>query len=53
MDDRRRRREAREPLPVPLSSGVAIAAAVGFTIVVGLFPEWLLSAAEATTQFAR
>ena len=42
-----------ERLPIPLSSGVAIAAAVGFTIVVGLFPEWLLSAAEATTQFAR
>ena len=41
------------PLRVPLSSGVAIAAAVGFTIAVGLFPEWLLSAAETTTQFAR
>ncbi|MGH9272374.1 MAG: NADH-quinone oxidoreductase subunit N [Ilumatobacteraceae bacterium] len=42
-----------ERMPVPLSTGVAIAAAVGFTVVVGLFPEWLLSAAEATTQFAR
>jgi len=45
--------EAGRPLTVPLSTGVAIAAAVGFTIAVGLFPEWLLSAAEATTQFAR
>ena len=41
------------PLASPLSSGLAITAAVGFTIAVGLFPEWLLSAAEATTQFAR
>ena len=45
--------EARQPTTVPLSSGLAIAAAVGFTLAVGLFPEWLLSAAEATTQFAR
>jgi NADH-quinone oxidoreductase subunit N len=45
--------EAPQPLAVPLSSGLAIAAAVGFTLAVGLFPEWLLSAAEATTQFAR
>ena len=45
--------EARQPLAVPLSSALAIAAAVGFTVAVGLFPEWLLSAAEATTQFAR
>ena len=28
-----------ERLPIPLSSGVAISAAVGFTIVVGLFPS--------------
>ncbi len=45
--------EARERIRVPLSSGVAITAAAVFTIAVGLFPEWLLSAAEATTQFAR
>ena len=34
--------EARQPLAVPLSSALAIAAAVGFTVAVGLFPEWLL-----------
>jgi NADH-quinone oxidoreductase subunit N len=45
--------ERDERLPIPLSTGLAIAVAVGFTIAVGLFPEWLLNAAEATTQFAR
>ena len=35
------------------SSGLAITAAVGFTLVVGIFPEWLLEAAETTTEFAR
>jgi NADH-quinone oxidoreductase subunit N len=45
--------EVGERVPVPLSTGLAIAAAVGFTIAVGLFPEWLLNAAEATTLFAR
>ena len=45
--------EALEPVRVPLASGLAIAAAVGFTLVVGIFPEWLLEAAETTTTFAR
>jgi NADH-quinone oxidoreductase subunit N len=45
--------ETLEPVRVPLSTGVAIAAAVGFTLVVGIFPEWLLEAAETTTTFAR
>ena len=38
---------------VPFGTGLAIAAAVGFTLVVGFFPDWLLDAAETTTQFAR
>jgi NADH-quinone oxidoreductase subunit N len=38
---------------IPLSAGVAIALAVGFTLVVGIFPDWLLDAAEQTTEFAR
>ena len=45
--------EALEPVRVPFSAGLAIAAAVGFTLFVGIFPEWLLDAAETTTTFAR
>ncbi len=40
-------------LHVPFSAGLAIALAAGFTLLVGFFPEWLLEAAETTTQFAR
>ena len=43
----------RPPVPVTFATSVAIAAAVGFTLAVGIFPEWLLEAAEATTAFAR
>ena len=42
-----------EPVRVPFGTGLAIAAAVVFTLVVGFFPDWLLDAAEKTTQFAR
>ena len=38
---------------IPWGSGLAIAAAVGFTLAVGLFPEWLLDVADSTVQFAR
>ena len=38
---------------IPFGSGLAITAAVGFTLVVGLFPEWLLDVADSTVQFAR
>jgi NADH-quinone oxidoreductase subunit N len=38
---------------IPLGSGVAITTAVVFTLVVGLFPEWLLDIADSTVQFAR
>ena len=44
------RRRRLEPVPVPFATGLAIAAAVGFTLLVGIFPEWLLDAAEATTS---
>jgi NADH-quinone oxidoreductase subunit N len=42
-----------EPVRLPFSSGLAITAAVAFTLFVGFFPNWLLDAAEVTTQFAR
>ena len=40
-------------LPIPFSAGLAITLAAGFTLLVGIFPSWLLDAAETTTQFAR
>ena len=40
-------------LPIPFSAGLAIALAAGFTLAVGVFPDWLLDAAETTTEFAR
>jgi NADH-quinone oxidoreductase subunit N len=42
-----------EPVRVPFSSGLAITAAVAFTLLVGILPAWLLDAADMTTQFAR
>jgi NADH-quinone oxidoreductase subunit N len=38
---------------VPFSSGLAIAAAAVFTIVVGIVPGWLLDAADTVSQYAR
>ena len=38
---------------IPFGSGLAITAAVAFTLVVGLFPEWLLDVADSTVQLAR
>ena len=40
-------------LSIPFTSGLAIGLAVAFTLAVGIFPDWLLDAAETTTQFAR
>jgi NADH-quinone oxidoreductase subunit N len=42
-----------EPVRLPFGTGLAITASVGFTLVVGFFPNWLLDAAEVTNQFAR
>lgn len=41
------------PVTVPLASGIAITAAVVFTIVVGIYPGWLLDAAESAKVFAK
>jgi NADH-quinone oxidoreductase subunit N len=38
---------------VPASAGVAIAAAAVFTLGVGIFPGWLIEAADTVTQYAR
>ena len=38
---------------VPFSTGLAIAAAAGFTLLVGVWPGWLLDAAATVTTYAR
>ena len=38
---------AREPIRVPLWTGVALTLSVGFTIAIGVYPAWLIDAAKA------
>ena len=45
--------DAREAVRVPLSAAVAIVASVGFTLAVGLFPDWLIEASKAAAGIAR
>ena len=45
--------DAREAVRVPLSAAVAITLSVGFTLVVGLFPDWLIDASKAAAGLAR
>jgi NADH-quinone oxidoreductase subunit N len=40
-------------LSIPFSAGLAITAATVFTIVVGIFPGWLIDAADTVTNYAR
>ena len=42
-----------ESVAIPFSMGLAIAAAVVFTIFVGIFPGWLIDASETVTAYAR
>jgi NADH-quinone oxidoreductase subunit N len=39
--------------PVPIATGLAVFAAAVFTIFVGVWPNWLLDAADTVTQYAR
>lgn len=45
--------ERREAVRIPLATGLAIVAAVGFTLVVGVAPGWLVSASENATALVR
>jgi len=45
--------EGDERPSVSFSAGVAIAGAVAFTLVVGVFPGWLIDAADTVTAYAR
>ena len=40
-------------LTIPFSAGLAIVSAAVFTIVVGIFPGWLIEAADQVTNYAR
>jgi NADH-quinone oxidoreductase subunit N len=41
------------PEPVGFTSAIAIAGAVVFTLLVGVWPGWLLDATDTVTQYAR
>ncbi len=45
--------DARERVRLPLSTTIAIVLAVGFTLVVGVAPGWIISAAENATTITR
>ncbi|MCU1503448.1 MAG: nuoN [Ilumatobacteraceae bacterium] len=44
--------DAREPVRVPWTGGLAIALSVGFTIVVGVAPGWLVDLSNSVTNLA-
>jgi NADH-quinone oxidoreductase subunit N len=44
--------EGREPVAVPVSVGVALVLAVGFTLVVGFFPSWIIDATRDAVTLA-
>ena len=41
------------PEQVPFSTALAVGVAAVFTVVIGIFPEWLLEAAESVAVYAR
>lgn len=45
--------EGTEPEAVPYATGLAVTLAAAFTIFIGVWPNWLLDAAESVTQYAR
>ncbi|CAB4885542.1 unannotated protein [freshwater metagenome] len=45
--------DTREPVRVPLSTGIAIALCAGFTLYVGFNPGWLIDASDMVTNVAR
>ena len=45
--------DSTEAEPVPISTGLAILSAAAFTLFVGVWPGWLLDAADTVTQYAR
>lgn len=46
-------REGVETRPIPIATGVVVLVAAVFTMFVGIWPGWLLDAAETVNQYAR
>jgi len=46
-------KEAGDRERVPFMTGLAVFAAAAFTIVIGVWPQWLLGAADHVTAYAR
>jgi NADH-quinone oxidoreductase subunit N len=44
--------DGRDQVRVPLSSGIAITLCVGFTLLVGVFPNWLINASDKVVEIA-
>jgi NADH-quinone oxidoreductase subunit N len=42
--------EAREPVRLGAGSSVAVALAVGFTLVIGFYPQWLIDVSESVAR---
>ncbi|MCU1400402.1 MAG: nuoN, partial [Acidimicrobiales bacterium] len=45
--------DARETIRIPFSTGVAITLCAGFTLLVGIYPGWLIDASDKVIQVAR
>jgi len=45
--------ESEETVAVPWLTGIAVGIAVAVTIVVGVYPQWLLDATDVVSQYAR
>ena len=45
--------DARQAIRVPFSTGVAITLCAGFTLLIGVYPGWLIDASEKVIQVAR
>lgn len=45
--------DSREGVRVPLTANVVVTLATVFTLLVGLFPGWLIDAARTAASFAR
>jgi NADH-quinone oxidoreductase subunit N len=44
--------DEREPVGTPVATGLAIALAVGFTLLIGFVPGWLIEATDTVTNIA-
>ena len=45
--------EKREAIAIPVSAGFVVAVSAGFTLLVGVWPSWLIDASQAALQLAK